>query len=228
MRSAKQRKAWSKLPRHVRAWIRSQPLSKWAKRIKREFDKQCAMCAKTTSLEAHHIYLKSLYPSKIEDLDNGLSLCTKCHDSIHSLYISDRDKYWIVINAFVSKRSPMKTIKKAERNPSSFDYTVSLIELPVEIAVDGDLPETIAMKKRKSKVEELPDIDTTQEGTKVSAKRASKKVIKPNRVVKPKQVKPIKPVKTTKAETSAKPSKVPKEEPVAKKKKSKAKPKPKY
>lgn len=162
-RTANQRKAWSKLSGKVRHWIRNQPLAKWAKRIKREWEYKCGICSKDKSLEAHHIYLKSLYPSKIEDCDNGMMLCTKCHDEVHTIYIKDRALYWELMNNFMSKRAPIKKCS-VPRNPSDYDYkALGYKELPVELTVDGELPETIVMNNRQKKSKRT-DTENTTEG----------------------------------------------------------------
>ena len=150
-RSAAQRRAWSKLPRHVKRHIRSQPLSVWAKRIKREFGHECAMCQTTESLEAHHIYFKSLYPSRIEDLDNGICLCTKCHDKAHSLYIESPTAHYDLINVLNIKREKMKSISLKARNPSTQGYpTYEVIPLEeiTEVVVEN---ERVLGKKKEGK-----------------------------------------------------------------------------
>ena len=149
-RTAAQRRAWSKLPRHVKHHIRSQPLSVWAKRIKREFGHECAMCQTTESLEAHHIYFKSLYPSRIEDLDNGICLCTKCHDKAHSLYIQSPTAHYDLINVLNTKREKMKSISLKARNPSAQAYP-SYLELPLEEIVEVVIENERVLGKKKEK-----------------------------------------------------------------------------
>ena len=138
-RTSAQRKAWSKLPRHVKRFIRTQAISVWAKRIKREFSYKCAMCEIEDGLEAHHIYFKSLFPSRIEDLDNGMSLCTKCHDRVHSLYIESPKAHFDLINILNKKREPMKSIDLKGRNPSTQSYEEAFHILDLEI--QDDVPE---------------------------------------------------------------------------------------
>lgn len=148
-RTAAQRKAWSKLPRHVKRFIRTQPISVWAKRIKREFSYRCAMCETEDSLEAHHIYFKSLFPSRIDDLDNGISLCTKCHDRVHSLYIESEQAHFDLINILNKKREPMKSIDLKGRNPSGESYQdgFRVLDLEIQDAVPEESKRVLGKKE---------------------------------------------------------------------------------
>lgn len=122
-RSPAQKAAWKKLKPWIKKYIKKQPLSIWARRIRKEYNFTCACgCGKTKSLEAHHIYFKSEYPLLKEDLDNGVLLNIKCHDGIHALYISNQKEYWNQINLFVQKRLKMKSLSKKKRNPSLHKY----------------------------------------------------------------------------------------------------------
>lgn len=48
-----------------------------------ERDKVCMMCGSDKNLEAHHIKRFSDYPLLRTSLDNGMTLCKKCHKKIH-------------------------------------------------------------------------------------------------------------------------------------------------
>jgi len=58
--------------------INGSALEKWRKEVI-ERDKKCLGCGSVECLEAHHILPKALYPDKIYDLINGMTLCKKCH-----------------------------------------------------------------------------------------------------------------------------------------------------
>ena len=44
---------------------------------------QCTKCGSEEELHAHHIEKVSEVPNKIMDMDNGITLCGKCHREIH-------------------------------------------------------------------------------------------------------------------------------------------------
>lgn len=55
----------------------------WAKTIKILDNYMCKNCDSTDNLHAHHIQPKALYPELSLDLDNGVTLCKKCHSELH-------------------------------------------------------------------------------------------------------------------------------------------------
>ena len=54
----------------------------WAERIKKR-DGKCLYCGSNEMLEAHHIMPFSENYGKRLDLDNGITLCKKCHNKKH-------------------------------------------------------------------------------------------------------------------------------------------------
>lgn len=120
-RSPAQRAAWAKLSPWMKHKIKKSPQSVFARRTRREYGYCCAWCAKKRTLEAHHIYFRHTHPKLVEDLDNAVLLCTKCHDKIHALYTEDEIKYWDLISQLVIKRKAIKLPKK-KRNPSLTNY----------------------------------------------------------------------------------------------------------
>lgn len=59
------------------------PAYKWAKEIKRLDGGRCAFCGSTENLESHHIKAKAEKPELATDLENGITLCHKCHYTAH-------------------------------------------------------------------------------------------------------------------------------------------------
>ena len=63
---------------------------KWARKVKKERGNMCALCGCEPDgtflkrIEAHHIEPQSFRPDLIYDTRNGIPLCRKCHNYIHS------------------------------------------------------------------------------------------------------------------------------------------------
>jgi len=57
-------------------------LRKWSKAIIKR-DKKCVVCGSRKRLEAHHLFDKNTYPHKALDINNGVTLCKKCHTEFH-------------------------------------------------------------------------------------------------------------------------------------------------
>lgn len=58
------------------------PYRKWRNQVI-ERDKRCVKCGSTESLVAHHIMPFAKYPELRTDLNNGITLCDKCHKELH-------------------------------------------------------------------------------------------------------------------------------------------------
>lgn len=55
----------------------------WAQEVKKLDGYKCAYCGATSELHAHHIRKRSVYPDLAKDLENGITLCRKCHYTAH-------------------------------------------------------------------------------------------------------------------------------------------------
>lgn len=64
---------------------RKSAFKKWGKIIKERDKYQCQLCPENRKelLEAHHIKTKELYPELEFNIDNGITLCLKCHALQH-------------------------------------------------------------------------------------------------------------------------------------------------
>lgn len=52
---------------------------KWKKDVLFRDGYKCTRCGNDKNLEVHHVYPIRLFPEKAFDLDNGVTLCKKCH-----------------------------------------------------------------------------------------------------------------------------------------------------
>lgn len=57
-------------------------LTEWARDIKNR-DGKCMHCGSIMDLHAHHIKQKSTHPDLLLNLDNGITLCYRCHKAEH-------------------------------------------------------------------------------------------------------------------------------------------------
>ena len=60
-------------------WI----LRLWGRFIKERDAYRCVCCESTTSIQAHHIVRKTLYPWGAAETGNGITLCQECHGRVH-------------------------------------------------------------------------------------------------------------------------------------------------
>lgn len=64
-------------------------LNIWGSIIRTKSNNKCEICGSSNQINAHHIFYKSLYPKLMFNLNNGITLCKKHHQEIHS---------WIEVN----------------------------------------------------------------------------------------------------------------------------------
>lgn len=61
----------------------------WSNRIKQRDGYRCQQCDDTPEakidLQAHHLFYRHHYPKLKELLNNGITLCGKCHKELHEL-----------------------------------------------------------------------------------------------------------------------------------------------
>lgn len=61
--------------------------STWSVKVRERDNHECQICGKTDGiLHAHHLNAKHLFPEQSLNVNNGITLCSKCHHSFHSLY----------------------------------------------------------------------------------------------------------------------------------------------
>ena len=62
-------------------------LNSWSLSVRKRDNNQCQTCGDKNNLNAHHIIHKSDYPYLTFNINNGITLCKKCHHEVH--YISN-------------------------------------------------------------------------------------------------------------------------------------------
>ena len=76
--------------------VASPEYKQWKKSVFKRDQHTCQLCNKTNCpIAAHHIYMKAKYPDRVLNIDNGITLCDKCHHKT----IGHEDEY---IDLFVS------------------------------------------------------------------------------------------------------------------------------
>lgn len=77
----------TKEEREGRAYIEPGKQIEWRKGVYRKDNYTCRICNKRGGhLNAHHLYSWSAFPDKRFNIDNGVTLCRKCHKKFHSAY----------------------------------------------------------------------------------------------------------------------------------------------
>lgn len=103
--------------------LRSECDKLWKQIILERHDYQCELCGGGWKITAHHYYFRSSAGHLVQELENGICLCAKCHFTLHrrgadQKYIEDkiidiRGKEWL-----------NRLKKKKEDKPSSSYKTV--------------------------------------------------------------------------------------------------------
>jgi ribosomal protein L37AE/L43A len=55
----------------------------WALAVRKRGNHTCAYCGSTHRIEAHHIKSQRTHPELALEVGNGISLCHKCHLTVH-------------------------------------------------------------------------------------------------------------------------------------------------
>jgi hypothetical protein len=60
---------------------------KWAKQVKNRDNFTCQICFReNVYLNSHHMNSWDMFTKERYDLDNGITLCSDCHDQFHNIY----------------------------------------------------------------------------------------------------------------------------------------------
>lgn len=75
-----------------RYW-RTKALSLWS-RLVRERDGKCIICGANTTVDAHHLLSKEYFAQFATDINNGVSLCKRCHK--YSATAAHKNQFYFV------------------------------------------------------------------------------------------------------------------------------------
>jgi hypothetical protein len=67
------------------AWRKTREYRLWKVAVVRR-DRKCLICGSMHKRHAHHLNSASYYPFLRFDVDNGVTLCSKCHMHLHCDY----------------------------------------------------------------------------------------------------------------------------------------------
>ncbi len=59
----------------------------WSKTVKKRDWRKCQICNSTKNINAHHIFQKNIQPQLSLNVNNGITLCKKCHGKTHGFEI---------------------------------------------------------------------------------------------------------------------------------------------
>ena len=59
------------------------PYRVWREQVLERDGRACVKCGATSNLQAHHIKSFAAYEAERLDLDNGITLCRRCHMALH-------------------------------------------------------------------------------------------------------------------------------------------------
>ena len=63
--------------------ISGRTLAAWARQVKKRDGFICTNCGAIENLHAHHILPKIEFPDRALDIENGITLCERCHIKAH-------------------------------------------------------------------------------------------------------------------------------------------------
>lgn len=56
----------------------------WSQKVRQRDNCKCVVCGSKENLQAHHLLEKHYYPQFANNVDNGITLCRKCHRAAHN------------------------------------------------------------------------------------------------------------------------------------------------
>lgn len=97
-------------------------LNRWSRIVRIRDGHKCFLCEETADkksstvedrkMHSHHIDLKSLFPEKAYNLDNGICLCNRCHYEIVHTTEKSHKKLRVVFKRHVNRKKYKEFNKK--------------------------------------------------------------------------------------------------------------------
>ena len=135
-------------------------LREWSKAVKAR-DLACKQCGTDQDLHAHHIKHKATHPELMLDINNGITLCYRCHKAEH-----ERNRPVRVRSGMPQKRTIAKQLAEAEKKLES---ALLLIESLKE-----------KNEKLKKELEDYPEIKAKKAGRAALVNKVAKEVLMSN------------------------------------------------
>lgn len=143
-----------KYPKIVKSRIETKS---WGYFVKKRDDYACVLCNSTENVEAHHIERWVDSPWKRKIMENGISLCKKCHLSIHNNKgekPSLEKTYELVCklketlsNKFIKQKGHPKRRRKIKENLERLDILACDISSKISSSLANLKPKTFLIKK---------------------------------------------------------------------------------
>ncbi len=123
-RRTKHKTELSSTAKKMDALRRTPAWAKWRKSVYVRDKFTCQICGKKKCyLEPHHILPKAKFPKLVFDINNGITLCWKCHHKTPGIHSGDADvtkmlQDKVAKNArekHVRRKSPAPTLKRVRR-----------------------------------------------------------------------------------------------------------------
>lgn len=96
----------------------------WARKVKERDGFRCRVCHKDRCyLHAHHLNSWNVFIDHRFLVENGITLCTKCHESFHDIYGSGNNTY-LQFREFLTLVKLLKQIAEEEHERRARRYHV--------------------------------------------------------------------------------------------------------
>lgn len=121
---------------------------KWKQDVMQIFDNTCCICLSKDNLIIHHVYSYKYYEDLRTNINNGVCICSVCHENFHDLYSNDT-----TLKEFIEFREKYKG-KKQKR----IKNTITVLDNSEKIKLEN-LKKRISSSKLEFTEEQVIIID---------------------------------------------------------------------